>query len=291
MRKIIFILLSTVLLNSCSNTNARQYDFQVASTPNKYNFLTGYDHKQSIAERVIVPEGFSRIEVKSGSFADWLRHLQLKPGKPDVHLFNGKLKGDQNVHYAVVDIDVGDKDLQQCADAVIRMRAEYLFSIGDLDKLHFNFTSGDNISFKKWSSGYKPVIKGNHVTWIASPDNNSTYKSFKRYLNLIFTYSGTLSLSKELTPVTELKKLQIGDVFIFGGSPGHAVLIVDACENKKTGEILFMIVQSYMPAQEIHILKNKNDSKISPWYSINFSGDLNTPEWIFKKDQLMRFGN
>ena len=86
-----------------------------------------------------------------------------------------------------------------------------------------------------------------------------------------------------------MKTIQIGDVFILGGFPGHAVLVVDVCENKSTGEKLFLIQQSYMPAQEIHVLKNLNNSEISPWYSVNFSGDLETPEWTFTKEQLMRW--
>ncbi|HOP99614.1 MAG TPA: DUF4846 domain-containing protein [Acetivibrio clariflavus] len=50
-----------------------------------------------------------------------------------------------------------------------------------------------------------------------------------------------------------------------------------------------MIAQSYMPAQDIHVLKNFNGTEISPWYSLNFGDVLNTPEWTFYKDQLMRF--
>jgi hypothetical protein len=256
---------------------------------NKYLFISSYNVKQSIAERIPVPEGFQRVYVKPGSFADWLRHLPLKPGKPDVHLYNGKLKGNQNVHYAVVDIDVGNTDIQQCADAVMRMRAEYLYSVKNYEDLHFNFTNGTNVGFKKWWEGYRTVINGNKVSWSKKASPSSDYKTFQSYCSTIFNYAGTSSLSKELKPVNNIMDLQIGDVFIVGGFPGHAVLVVDMCENKSTGEKLFMIQQSYMPAQEIHILKNFNNSKLSPWYSLKFAGDLATPEWTFKKDQLMRF--
>ena len=102
-------------------------------------------------------------------------------------------------------------------------------------------------------------------------------------------YAGTASLSKELKVVTDKKEMQIGDVFIVGGFPGHAVLIVDMCENKKTGEKLFLIQQSYMPAQEIHVLKNFNNDELSPWYSINYYSELKTPEWTFESNQLKRF--
>ena len=40
----------------------------------------------------------------------------------------------------------------------------------------------------------------------------------------IFMYAGTLSLSKEMQPIS-INNMQIGDVFIQGGSPGHAMII------------------------------------------------------------------
>jgi hypothetical protein len=256
---------------------------------NKYMFVSSYDVKQSVCERIPVPVGFKRTIVSKGSFSDWLRYLPLKPGKPEVHLYNGKLKGNQDVHFAVVNIDVGNTDIQQCADAVIRLRAEYLYSIKDYDRLHFDFTSGHSVGFKKWAQGYRTVIKGNNVTWTKSAAPNEGYPVFRGYCNIIFNYAGTSSLSKELKPVKDINDMKIGDVFIVGGFPGHAVLVVDMCENVKTGEKLFMIQQSYMPAQEIHILKNYNSNNLSPWYSLNFGSELETPEWTFRKDQLMRF--
>jgi hypothetical protein len=286
---IIFLLIINYFIQPLPVNLLSQVDNITAVSSNKYNFISAYDVKESILERVQVPQGFQRIAVKPGSFADWLRHLPMKPGKPQVHLYNGKLKANQNVHYGVIDIDAGATDLQQCADAVIRMRAEYLYSIKDYGNLHFNFTSGDNIGFKKWSEGYRAVIKNNKVSWVKQSAPSDDYKTFQSYYKTIFNYAGTSSLSKELKPVGDIKNIQIGDVFIVGGFPGHAVLVVDVCENKKTGEKLFLIQQSYMPAQEIHVLKNLNNLSLSPWYSINFSGDLETPEWTFKKDQLMRF--
>ncbi|MBK7183229.1 MAG: DUF4846 domain-containing protein [Bacteroidetes bacterium] len=233
--------------------------------------------------RIKVPEGYKRISVGSGTFADWLRNLPLKDGKPSVKLYNGKLKGNQTVHEAIVNIDVGTTDIQQCADAVMRMRAEYLYSIKDYKNLHFNFTSGHAVGFEKWSQGYRTQIKGNNVTWIKSAEKNDSYKVFRSYCNTIFNYAGTSSLSKELKRVDDIKNIQIGDVFIVGGFPGHAVLVVDICEHIKTKEKLFLIQQSYMPAQEIHVLKNFNNAALSPWYSIDFGNVLETPEWSFQK--------
>jgi len=294
--KYFFLAVLVIIVIACTNSNA-EYRFTpdktslkpVLTTANKYCWAKGYNIKNALINRIQTPEGFTRVEVEQGSFADWLRYLPLKEGKPDVHLYNKNLKGNQNVHHVVVDIDVGESDLQQCADAVMRMRAEYLYSKSDYENLHFYFTSGDNIGFKKWSVGNKVVINNNKVSWAKNSKNDTSYKSFRSYMNTIFMYAGTASLSKELKKVTDKKQMQIGDIFIVGGFPGHAVLIVDMCENKKTGEKLFLIQQSYMPAQEIHVLKNFNNDNLSPWYSINYGDELKTPEWTFSEASLMRF--
>jgi len=41
--------------------------------------------------------------------------------------FSGEKIANQNNHEAVFNLDVGNQDLQQCADAIIRLRSEYLF--------------------------------------------------------------------------------------------------------------------------------------------------------------------
>ena len=83
--------------------------------------------------------------------------------------------------------------------------------------------------------------------------------------------------------------MQIGDVFIQKGRPyGHAITVMDIAKNE-SGEKIFMLSQSYMPAQDIHILKNPNNEGFSPWYKLNNEDDLVTPEWTFSYEDLMRF--
>lgn len=86
-----------------------------------------------------------------------------------------------------------------------------------------------------------------------------------------------------------IQDMQPGDVFIKGGSPGHAVIVVDMATDVKTGKKMFMLAQSYMPAQEIQVLKNPNNSLLSPWYSLDFGDNLETPEWDFTSKELKRF--
>ncbi len=50
-----------------------------------------------------------------------------------------------------------------------------------------------------------------------------------------------------------------------------------------------MIAQSYMPAQDIHILKNLENDSINPWYMLESTNKLYTPEWTFEWKDLKRF--
>lgn len=245
-----------------------------------------YPAGTTIVERFSPPPGYNRTNVDN--FGNYLRKLPLHNYGYKVHLYNGEEKANQNVHAAVLNIDVGDKDLQQCADAVMRLRAEYLYKGGDFDKISFNFTNGFPASFAKWASGYRIAVTGNNVIWQPSTAANHTYNSFRQYLDMVFMYAGTLSLSRQLNTVP-FTDIQPGDVLLQGGSPGHAVMVMDIAVNEK-GEKMFLLAQSYMPAQEIHILVNPANKSISPWYSTaEISSVIHTPEWDFTIEDLKRF--
>ncbi|PSJ72677.1 hypothetical protein C7N43_33030 [Sphingobacteriales bacterium UPWRP_1] len=244
----------------------------------------------ALQNRIAPPAGYARTAAAPGSFSAYLRSLPLKPGNPPVLLFDGSPKYNQTAQVAVFNIDPGTEDLQQCADAVMRLRAEYLWAAGQYSNIHFNYTSGHSAQYSQWRQGYRPVVSGNKVSWQkqASAQNSTSYASFRQYLKQVFTYAGTYSLSKELKPVANLADIEPGDVFIKGGMPGHAVLVVDVAQNSE-GQKVFLLAQSYMPAQEIHLLQNPGNSGLSPWYSAQFTGDLITPEWTFAPNSLKRF--
>lgn len=242
---------------------------------------------RTVQERIEAPEGYERVVVDEGSYGEYLRNLPLKPHGSKVYYYNGDLKS-RDVHEAVIDMDIGNKDLQQCADAVIRLRAEYLYSKDLFDKIHFNFTNGFKADYATWRQGKRIKVNGNNVSWVEQSGATNDYNSFRKYLDMVFSYAGTLSLSKEMKKVS-VEDMMIGDVFLKGGSPGHCVIILDMAVNKETKEKLFIIAQSYMPAQDIHILKNLENEEFNPWYSTDFGEIIHTPEWSFTKEQLFRF--
>lgn len=245
--------------------------------------------KNDLLSRIVCPEGYTRLTQKTGSFGEWSRKLILKEKGHLVKLYNGELKSRQNVHEAVLDIEVGTKNLQQCADAVIRLRAEYLFSNNKLNDINFHYTSGDLIPFSKWMAGGRPLVKGNKVSWTKTSKKCGDKTCLVNYLFSLYNYAGTISVERETKKISSLNDIQPGDIFVAGGSPGHAVTVLDVAINEKTGKKIFLLCQSYMPAQEIHILKNFNNKNLSPWYETDFDGDLETPEWTFSKSNLRRY--
>ncbi len=261
---------------------------QAQTTNLDYAWLADYSQSKALEVRIAPPPGFERVPCTDGSFCHWLRNIPLKPEGTPVRYFDGDIKTHAK-HYAVLDLDTGTRDLQQCADAVMRLKAEYHYAQGEYSKIHFNYTSGDRVAFDDWRQGRKPVVRGNKVSFTeasGAPDNS--YRNFRKYMTQIFSYAGTYSLAKEMNAV-KVRDIQVGDVFIVGGMPGHAVMVMDVAINE-AGKKKFLLAQSYMPAQDMHILKNP-EGGASPWYSADFYVFLNTPEWQFSSRDLKRFKN
>lgn len=281
---LIFILAFSVACAQEQQNTSSPPSNTIANTDFDYIDTSGY----TIESRFVPPRNFQRPPADSSSFAAYLRQLPLKPAGSPVLYYNGESKMNHDVYDAVVDLSIGRRDLHQCADAIMRLRAEYLWTEKQYDQIHFNFTNGFRVNFSEWMIGKRIVVKGNHVSWDHSHLPAKSYNSFWKYMETIFAYAGTLSLEKELNPI-DISDLQIGDIFIQGGSPGHAIIVVDLAHNPITNEKIFLLAQSYMPAQEIQILKNPNNSDGNPWYSADFGDILNTPEWTFRKGDLKRF--
>ncbi len=241
----------------------------------------------TLAARIAPPAGFTRVPAAPGSWAEWLRRLPLKPAGAKVNLYTGAEKWRQDAHAAVIDIDTGSRDLQQCADAVMRLRAEWLWSIGAKDKIAFDYTGGGRVSYTRFARGERPSENGKR--WSASGRADQSYAGFRRYMTSVFSYAGTYSLERELKPAADGTVPEIGDVVIKGGFPGHAVLVIDAVDNPSTGERRFLLAQSYMPAQDMHILKDPAGTADSPWYAMPSGEQIVTPEWTFTRDQLRRW--
>lgn len=282
---ILFSYFLSLLLSNCAQMSGKDGDANSDNTNEQMaNSKFINPGGNTIQTRFIPPDGFKRKQHEDDSFGTFLRNIKLKPVGSKVMYFNGDNK-ESDVYEAVVDMAISNKDLQQCADAIMRLRGEYFFKQKAFDQITFNLTNGFKVDYSEWIKGNRVMVNGNTTTWrkIAQPSN--TYSDFRSYMEFVFTYAGTLSLDKSLRS-KNISDMAIGDVFIRGGSPGHAVIVVDQAENSK-GDIVFLLAQSYMPAQEIQILKNKGNPALSPWYTIKTTDtELSTPEWEFTTSQL-----
>jgi hypothetical protein len=267
----------TIQVSSCQSNNGEKRNI----TNSKEGFVSEHNETEmeeqsfinpegnNIISRFNVPEGYNRVKTEKNSFAEFLQNLPLKPNGSPVLLFNGNEKVNQYAHLAVVDLPIGTRDLHQCADAIMRLRADYLFGQKRFKEIDFLFVSGK---------------RSNYATYLAGRTPNST--NLWSYLENVFNLASTLSLDKQLKS-KNLNSIEVGDVFIKGGSPGHAVIVVDKCVNSE-GKVKFMLAQSYMPAQETQVLVNPKDPN-SPWYDLDFGNILKTAEYTFTQNQLKSF--
>lgn len=296
MKKIIIILCAALFVTGCTKNHEKDNE----NIPQKIEENTDLSNEaitpmeklineegMTIAERYFPLNGFERVRVSDNSFGEFLRNQKLKSYGEKVLYYDGREKNKKGVYDSVFDVDIGDRDLHQCADAIMLLRAEYLYSQGLYEKIHFNFVSGFKAEYSKWMEGYRIKVDGNSVSYYKAADPSNTYESFRKFMDMVFAYSGTLSLDKELESV-QIEDMEIGDVFIVGGNPGHAIIVVDMAENDE-GEKIFMLAQSYMPAQQTQLLVNPNDKAISPWYRLKGEEQLVTPEWTFDWDNLKKF--
>ncbi len=238
--------------------------------------LTGPAPEGDLEARFAPPPGYSRVRLAPGSFGAWLRRLPLAaPGTP-VRKFSGSvlLAGDSENVAAVVAIDAGKADLQQCADSVIRLHAEWLWSQGRRD-MSYRAASGTPMPYERWARGERVVQRGMGIAWVASSRPSVDHGGFRQFLDTVFAWANTVSLDRQAERV-ELSSLRPGDFVIQPGNPGHAVLFLDVAASAD-GKRMALLGQGYMPAQGIYVLRPNPGQ---PWFEIRpEDGAIKTPFW------------
>src|SRR5437868_6676191 len=109
--------------------------------------VSGKSVPNSINE-ISLPQDYERITIPKGSFGAWLQQIKLRKDNT-VYLYNGKPLADQSLHFAVLDFSTGNKDLQQCADVIMRLRSEYYFSSKAYNKIEFK-SGNKTYNFQQW---------------------------------------------------------------------------------------------------------------------------------------------
>ncbi len=254
---ILGVLLTLALLLGCrpltNSTSAaptrKASDYPWPKTEESYTPLAG---------RFPPPAGFQRSAVAEGSWKQWLRNLPMRRAGTPVRSRDGAiiLPANSTMLAGVVDLDIYPN--QECAEGVI--------------------------SWPKWKQGYRPHLQGNKLKFRQDAAFNASRENFRRYLEAVFAWCGTISLIKDSNPVPA-HDIQAGDFFVQAGSPGHVVLIVDLVRDQR-GRMKALLLQGYIPAQLAHILAHGGGN---PWFDLVPDQPVDTPRWgAFQWSDLRR---
>ncbi len=217
-----------------------------------------------------IPLDLVSKKFEEGSWPSFLQNLRVVDSP--VIDYRGKKIHQQWKSAGIIPYDVGKADLQQCADALMRLRAEYLFEKKRFDEIGFHFVSGDYFSFEQFCKGLKPVVAGNGVRFITGSPSEKTHAALRKYLDLVYTYASTISLAKELK---KADRIEVGTVVVYAGSPGHCFIVIDEAVDEE-GQKVFRLAEGYTPAQSIYVLRNTDKEGKSPWHRLG-TGTIRTP--------------
>lgn len=188
--------------------------------------------------------GYTRVEAKSGSYAEFLRNIPLKERGTKIMLFTGGKANLQFLGTAVIDNPLLSND-EQCADVTMRLRAEYLWKQGRYSEICFHDLSKKEMRYT----------------------GGSSRKDFEKYMRRVFGMCNTYSVFHE-TKELSINEVQPGDVLVYprrsGHTYGHAVIVVDVARNK-SGKVAIMCAEGNTPARSQHIVRNINAFR-NPWF-------------------------
>jgi hypothetical protein len=172
--------------------------------------------------------------------------MQFRKKDLSIKTYDGKIVNPRYYNrFAVIKMDLLYKrDLEQCADFCMRLWGEYCKTQKKLDEFYL-FTYAGKKRYLKYSK-----------------------KKFVKFLKSAMAGSNSHSIKKGAKSIKK-KDVKIGDMFTqnSNGGIGHVSMIVDESENIKTGEKLYLVGFSFMPAQEFHIEKATLLYGKSGWFS------------------------
>lgn len=234
-----------------------------------------------------LPPGYKRATLQGNGLGEWLRDYPF--AKSDqVFLFNGEPSPNQYMQYKVLDLSIGSQNLQQCADAIMRLRSEYFFDKEIYDAIRFPargvvFAYTDYLNGMRYKLHVNKLIKVPNVAHYMEPSKTNMHD----FLQIVFAYCGTYSVY-EASQQIRASEVMPGDMLIKPGSPGHAMIVMDIAVHEKTGEQIVLLAQGFMPAQSMHIVKNEYDTVLNPWYVLQ-SETVETPGFNFGPDCWYRW--
>ncbi len=190
-----------------------------------------------LRERIPLPDHLRRLDLEPRSFAAWVRELPVKQENHGVFDAFGKKVLEPEAAYAIVDLDV--RRFQECADTAVRLWAEYLWSRGEIGKLHLR-------------------LENRSPNPVERELSQANRRSLDRYLHHQYVFSSSLVLKRDLRPV-EPPDVLPGDAVVLRperAPQGHVFIVGDVAVDAATSRKKVVIIQSNIPAQNLHVVPN-----------------------------------
>jgi hypothetical protein len=236
------------------------------------------------------PEGFERVY--NDDYSKFLRQFPLKKNNI-VKYHSGEEKPNYDIWDAVFDYDLGTHKYHECADAVIYLYSKYNWVAKNYQNLEFHTKLGTSLKYNDYLNGVK--YKGNDNwtdlinDWANPKPRLNNLKNFEAWLKIVWGWANTYSIDEYNSIKINILDMRPGDFFVrsYPNRFGHAINVVDIVVNQTNNKKMYMLSQSYMPAQETHILINPQNGSV--WYTLDEFNDIVTPEWSFTVNELKRF--
>lgn len=277
----IFIAAVLIVLYFRVNPKWKAADLKIETTRTVYDIQCVNSEGMTVESRITPPDGYSRVAVERGSFAEYLRKYPLHPVNIKLPVYNGKTRNTDSP--AIFDISLGDEGYQQCADSIIRLYSDYFYENKQFDKISFQFSNGDVCDYNRWRKGKRMLVLSDFSCEIPAALPDDSENEYRNYLKEVMNYAGTISLQHE-SEVISPDEIRIGDIIC---NDSHVVLITDMAVNEN-GEKCYLIGQSFIPAVCFHIINSNTDS---PWFTQEQleaeSFDIGT--YSFNKNNIRRW--
>jgi len=245
----------------------------------------------TLGERFNPPEGYVKVDVDSGSYAEFIRNYTLKPFNSVAYYYDDKtgsyLENKEASKLGVFQLPTALNRWMQCADSVIMLYAEHLYAEKKYSEISFTFANGFVCDWMSYMQGNRFNMKTNK--WELKAEPSDTYETFQKYLDLVYQFANTDSLARDMSSSPAMDDIQIGDAFVVGVSQlqavasainpdldikyGHAIFVVDVAVNKETGKKIFMLAEGNTPATEIAVIENPN-TDMGVWFEFNEVGQF-----------------
>ncbi|MBD5269834.1 MAG: DUF4846 domain-containing protein [Bacteroides sp.] len=301
-------------ISGCGSSESRQdtdSDTIILNEDNKSDF----SDSQTVRTRYHLPAGFYRTTPSRGSWEEFLQNLPLTGKDAAPFVFNG-VQREQQGYTSVADVDTDSLDLHHSVNAVVRLRAEYLFDSGQYDKIHFTLNNNSRCDFLKWAQEFQASDNEKKAgSNDSSKENGFSHGVFLTYLRFILAHIDQKSFLSDMEEISE-ENFGIGTVIIDSKPPYACAIVVDYIKagvdkNGLNDSDAVLLAQGGILSQDIVILDgNYREGLFSPnqdedrYYSSIWTttskgerpirsqgGRLFSGDQCFKEKRLLKFKN